>query len=572
MPKEDLNQNAKRTVVKTSKYTHLMQKGACKVESTTKGDTLHTVLGMKEFALKHANQTKKVASALLGKNLQQTVNNNYGFMYSHFQYEADPALQQMRSPQCAWSQRFTGIDCKSYSIFTSTLLINQGINHFIRRVKQPNFNPEYWSHVYIVIPKDQENLNLDKGYYTIDGTLHSNTETPYLEKHDTEMSGLKHVWLNGPGPIQKESEKSSLQDKLDAFTVLLTFMLQKGASQKAINEIVRVVNVYLSEGVLPLVQLKPGGVLIDRTLIPYNYTGLNGEGEQNSDVFGQIADFFKDLDFNNLFASIDCIGGTAFNDDVLKALIPNITKYFLNLIDAYNQAIADQDWSNIHKINKTIQLKRHVLVKTYDAKRSSKNWNSCSNKSFDFVYSFLDNKIYKVLIKALNTHLSTYFNIGSTTGKINFTQPANSGDIFDGVKLWGTAIPNSLTYEFSYSTDVTPKTNQIPAFIITPEIKAALNSAVTSSSFNVNAFIQSVANTAPIIYDTVTGGGNSGNNGTGNTNAGGNQNLDDPKQKTASFSLWQGLLLTGVIAGGIALAKTEGTNKKETKNLKKPKK
>lgn len=586
MPKEDLNQNAKRNVVKTSKYTHLIQKGACKVEATTKGDTLHTVLGMKEFALKHANQTKNLANALLGKNLKQTVANNYGFMYSHFQYEADPALQQMRSPQCSWSQRFTGIDCKSYSIFASTLLINQGINHFIRRVKQPNFNPEYWSHVYVVIPIDQETLNLDKGYYTIDGTLHSNTETPYLEKHDTEMSGLKHVWLNGPAPAQPQNKNyANLQAKLDGFGVLLAFMLQKGASQQAINEIVRVVNVYLSEKILPIVKLQPNGVLVDRTLIPYNYTGLNGSEVEtnfpdlnttsssnssnssggNSDIFNSIADFFKDLDFGNLFSSIDCIGGTAFDDDILKDLIPKITNYFLSKINLYNQAIANKDWQNLHKIFIDLYAYKDLMIRTYLAKKDSKNWNSCSNSSFDFVRDFLINKIQNTLIEAVHAHVLKYFNEGSITNTFTFTQPANSGDMFDGVKLWGTAIPNTVTTEVhAYKTSVTPKADQIPAFIITPEIETALNSDVNTSNINFNSFLQTLAQTAPIIYDTVTGN-TSNNTNNSNTNNGNNLPIDNQTQpKLAGFSIWQGILLGGLVLGSIALAKSEATNKKET--------
>lgn len=552
MPKEDLNQNAKRNVVKTSKYTHLMQKGACKVEATTKGDTLHTVLGMKEFAFKHANQTKKLANALLGLDLKQTIVNDYSFMYSHFQYEADEALQQMRSPQCAWSQRFTGIDCKSYSIFASTLLINQGINHFIRRVKQPNFNPDYWSHVYVIVPIDQENLNLDKGYYTIDGTLHSNTETPYLEKHDIKMSGLKHVWLNGPGSTQpQEQNKANLQAKLDGFTVLLSFMLQKGVSQQVINEIVRVVNIYLAENIIPIVKLDKNGVTIDRSFIPYNYSGLNGEGDnQNSDIFQEIGNFFKDLDFDNLFSSIDCIGGTAFNDEILKDLIPKIVTYFSSIIEAYNQAILNKNFQEVHKIYKSFWLKRHVLRLTYEAKKTSKNWNSCSNSSFDFVNSFLDNKIWKVLGIAFQNHIETYFNLGQSTKSIAFTQPANTADTFDGFKLPFTAIPNSISEQYIYTDNVTLKTQQIPAFVITPEVEAALNSDVNSTSFNVNGFLQSLANTAPLVYDIVNGN-TTGSNTNQDQIPGGNQNpLEQPEPQKAGISLVQGIVLTG-IAGGI---------------------
>ena len=42
------------------------------------------------------------------------------------------------------------------------------------------------------IPKDQKNLNLNKGKFVIDGTLHENKEVEFIKKHDTLMVNLPH--------------------------------------------------------------------------------------------------------------------------------------------------------------------------------------------------------------------------------------------------------------------------------------------------------------------------------------------------------------------------------------------
>ncbi len=62
-------------------------------------------------------------------------------------------------------------------------------------------NPEDYTHVYILVPKDQENPSTAPGQYlTIDGTTHTNKEVPYLQTHDVFMSAPKfhHYGLAAP--------------------------------------------------------------------------------------------------------------------------------------------------------------------------------------------------------------------------------------------------------------------------------------------------------------------------------------------------------------------------------------
>jgi hypothetical protein len=158
---------------------------------------------MRKWATKNAPQVKELAlKELQGSTLRQIVDNIYGFLYNHFQYELDGAEQRLKSPACAWATRKEGMDCKSYSILASALLINLGVKHYFRRVKQPGQYQDKWTHVYVIVPTDQKNppRQNPKEYLVIDATRHQNIEGRYLENSDSLMSkvSLRHVGLQAP--------------------------------------------------------------------------------------------------------------------------------------------------------------------------------------------------------------------------------------------------------------------------------------------------------------------------------------------------------------------------------------
>ena len=190
-----------RNLKNGSKYNALIPKSACEKVNFGKGDTFHSVNKISEQALKHTNQVKKLAQVLKNEvatqTLQNICNKIHDFLYWHLQYKADGEAQLLRSPACAWVQRYDGVDCKSYSIFASALLLQLGIKHYIRQIKQPNQTPNEYTHVYVVVPVNQITGDLKDGYYTIDGTLQHTNEPYYLEKHDTFMNKLPHYGLNG---------------------------------------------------------------------------------------------------------------------------------------------------------------------------------------------------------------------------------------------------------------------------------------------------------------------------------------------------------------------------------------
>ena len=125
------------------------------------------------------------------------------FLYWHLQYALDGEKQLLRSPACSWVSRFQGIDCKSYSIFASTILLNAGISHYMRRIKQKG-NPDAFTHVYVVVPIDQQSYDLSKEYYTIDGTIDISVkdELPRLDFDDVFLmarsKGISQTGLASP--------------------------------------------------------------------------------------------------------------------------------------------------------------------------------------------------------------------------------------------------------------------------------------------------------------------------------------------------------------------------------------
>lgn len=199
----DVNTLLKRTLKGGENYNRYFKNSSCTPTYLGTSDTAFTVSQMKAWAIKNAGQTKELSlSEFSRKNLQDTANSIYAFLYSHIQYELDGKRQNLKSPTCAWATRKQGADCKSYSIFASTILINLGIKHYFRRVKQPGMLPDKWTHVYVIVPKDQKSLKVNnpEDYYLIDATVHDNKEVCFTQKSDTLMSkvSLPHYGLQSP--------------------------------------------------------------------------------------------------------------------------------------------------------------------------------------------------------------------------------------------------------------------------------------------------------------------------------------------------------------------------------------
>jgi hypothetical protein len=165
----------------------------------TNADTLRdTVPLMLNKIRRTAWQTKKLASVLKGSTLAQTMRNDWNFVFNHIQYKLDQkGIEQVRSPRRMIHE---GIgDCDCFSVTIATFLINQGIKAKLRIAKYSNaVNPNEWSHVYIVVPKDgnvKKALSNRNDYYVIDPVVH---QFDYEEK----PSEVKDFSLNGNMELQ----------------------------------------------------------------------------------------------------------------------------------------------------------------------------------------------------------------------------------------------------------------------------------------------------------------------------------------------------------------------------------
>lgn len=183
----EINQALQRNILSGRQYEKYMPLSNCSSVSLGEGTTEFGIKKMLLWAKKYQHHTKQLAPALKGSNLEQTCKNIHHFLYWHIQYKIDEQTQQLRSPACSWSTRFYGIDCKSYTIFASTILSNLGIAHFMRRIRQPHHLEDTYTHVYVIVPKNGKNKN--NGYYTIDGTIGHFGEVPYLQASDHYVDG-----------------------------------------------------------------------------------------------------------------------------------------------------------------------------------------------------------------------------------------------------------------------------------------------------------------------------------------------------------------------------------------------
>ena len=187
MSSQAINIALHRPLKKGSQYNHLIPFSGCESIQLAKGDTKVAIHSMAIWTKKHQDHTKKLTQKkFTNLPLSTLCKELHRFLYHHIQYKIDGYDQLLRSPACTWATRSQGLDCKSYSIFASSVLLNSRVSHYLRRVIINK--GESYSHVYVIVPKDQHTFDLGKGYYTIDGTLKTNKEQPIHTADDVFMS------------------------------------------------------------------------------------------------------------------------------------------------------------------------------------------------------------------------------------------------------------------------------------------------------------------------------------------------------------------------------------------------
>lgn len=153
-----------------------------------KGDTFDTIVVMEQVIREYQSDTAELAPRLRRTTLRATCRAVWDWCYEHFQYQEDTlGVEQLRRPLRAWQDRRHGIDCDCFSILISTILLNLGIAHKLRKTKY-NGRKEY-QHIYVVVPDGNT-------HYTIDPVVDRfDYEVPYSAKFDKDMMPIQV--LNG---------------------------------------------------------------------------------------------------------------------------------------------------------------------------------------------------------------------------------------------------------------------------------------------------------------------------------------------------------------------------------------
>jgi len=485
-----MSENAAKRVIKKGSNFEKYFKPFCNSTFLGYGNTDLSIKIMAKWVKKYKYQTKQLAlDNFSGKSLLDTVNDVYQFAHDHFQYKLDGTNQQIRSPYCAWLDRYNGIDCKSYSVIVGTILDNLGINFYFKKTKQPGFSPDQFTHVYIAIPKNQKTNSLED-YYIIDATIHNNIELPYLEANTKFMSstGLKHYGLGRPN-----------------FKAL--GMPNMAASFE---------NPYFSNNQNLGFNPQPNTV----------YLG-SPQANQTQDILDSVL---------NIFNGIDCLGGTAYDNGTAQADRNLIKDFFAQKIQKVKQAVSSNNMRQLADAVTDFYGTSKALQWAH-AQKLSEGWNSCTTKNLENTRNLV--KFYETDVKrAMNEYLKAYYNL-SVTGEVTYSNE-NLGMFWGGYTL-----PYIYFKEPTYNISLKPGITQVKEFQVTQYVADA-----NGQGFNTNQFLQTLGN---IALDFVNTGGSTGSNTGGNTGGytGGNtdQNFQEPEQQKAGFTATQGLLLAGLVYG-----------------------
>ncbi len=157
------------------------------IRSAGKAKLHHTINLIKQMVRDTKGDTALLAKKLKGRNVEQTCQNIWDFVYDHIQYTRDKAgIEQVRRPSRTWADRQHGVDCDCYSVFISSILSNLVIPHRLRITKYGG--KPYFQHIYPVVPTG------DNAYIALDCvTDQFNYEVPFSGVMDFDMADSSMV-------------------------------------------------------------------------------------------------------------------------------------------------------------------------------------------------------------------------------------------------------------------------------------------------------------------------------------------------------------------------------------------
>ncbi len=549
MTSEEINTALYRPILSGDKYNGLFPSSACKTVKLAKGNTKVAITQMAKWAKKYVNHTKKIAPTFIANTLEETLNNIQWFLYWHINYKIDGTDQNLKSPACSWETRFDGTDCKSYSIFASTILLNLGINHFLRRIKQ-NDGSNAFTHVYVAIPINQsqktltKNAKFGKDYLIIDGTIEHNIELPFRDKDDIYMETKLPIYgLAAPhrgmgcscGCNNYQSPDIVPMVTPDVMPVVAMAGLGSDrVTQIPINGITKGFNLPTLENTtynqLPigtnsgfdplnpvnsLISLIPGGDIIN-SVVPVG------------EILGNITKYAGDM----FSTSLSCYKSThtpsQTETSINNVLMPFITNE-LSLVDSNNPELALVQLETIMKYAKggysgvegALTESKWKKCSRESLKMFSKWWN----KTFNEVKAKRDKLVSQMKAAGYVLDSKTQ-SFDSRTWDVGDKPNTYEGDI--GLNVYGAKYDNTGFETFNmktYSIKYAPENTSISLDGSTPDI--------VSSYVDTNGEL--------VFLDA--------NNQKVNTKK--------PKTQQAGFGLMGGIVITAIIVGAVVLNKND---------------
>lgn len=169
-------------------------------------------------------QTKKLAAQLKGATLEQTLRNNSNFILDYIAYKKDdPNHEQIRSPRRLVHDAEGDCDC--FAVLLASLLTNQSIKFRYRITK---YSGKDWSHIYIVVPKDQRNPNVEltqrNQYYVLDPVTNQHDyEVKFSAKKDYPMA-LQYLDGLSLGTLGDCPPQTTVQKSVEEISKLRTYV------------------------------------------------------------------------------------------------------------------------------------------------------------------------------------------------------------------------------------------------------------------------------------------------------------------------------------------------------------
>ncbi len=132
-----------------SSYEHLFDDAGYDFPAE-KGGLDATLTKIKEVISKYNFQAYKIAKHLKASTLEQSAFNIWHFCVSNIAYKLDKdGYEELRTPNRTWKDRFTGVDCDDFAIFSSCILLQMGYMPHLAVVAFNN-NAQF-GHIYTVL-------------------------------------------------------------------------------------------------------------------------------------------------------------------------------------------------------------------------------------------------------------------------------------------------------------------------------------------------------------------------------------------------------------------------------------